>query len=113
MSLMVLGLLASVEGGGAVGVVGGGPCGVVGSVVVPGAQGGGVVEVGWSAVGPGFLVVGLGVGGGDGAVDLGAGLVAYGQGEVLVVVVEAFLAALVEDHGRAAQDHREQSGVAG
>ena len=66
-----------------------GVAGVVDEVVVVAAQADAVVDVGLATLGPGFEVVGLGPGGGDGAALAAAVLVAQREGTVLAGATDA------------------------
>jgi hypothetical protein len=86
---------------------------VVGAVVVMGAEQGGVVEVGGSALGPFDPVVGLGPGPGDVAALGFTRRRSQEQGSALGGGEEAFLASEVENFGRAAEDRGDDVGGAG
>ena len=86
---------------------------VVDALVVPVAQGDGVVEVGASAVGPGLSVVELAPGEGALAAVGGAGLVSEADGDPLGFGEEPGLAAEVEGDRAAVEDGGEDPGAAG
>src|SRR6478735_9316803 len=90
-----------------------GPVFFVDHVVVMGAEQGSVVGSGGAAAGPVGDVVGLAPGGGDGALREGAALVPGGDGLADVGREDAGGASDVQDLALAAEDDRDDVGVAG